>query len=87
VPVFVHPAHRPLYVVAKTAVPQLIWCISSSMGQVILRAWGIKNLDTVSPWDPQNITYSNSHNRYASNCLLLVGVLSHERGLQKFKIQ
>jgi hypothetical protein len=48
------------------------------VGQVILRAWGIKNLDTVSPWDPQNITYSNSHNRYASNCLLLVGVLSHE---------
>jgi hypothetical protein len=87
VPVLVHPAHRPLYVTAKTAAPQLIWGISSSVESMILHAWGIGNLDTVSPWDPQNITYSNSHNRYASNCLLLVGVLSHERGLQKFKIQ
>jgi hypothetical protein len=35
---------------------QLIWGISSMVASVILRTWGLGNLDTVSPWDPQNIT-------------------------------
>jgi hypothetical protein len=30
--------------------------ISSTVASAILLAWGIKNLDTVSPWDPQKIT-------------------------------
>jgi hypothetical protein len=48
--VLVHPAHRPLYVAAKTAAPQLIWGISSMVASAILRPLGIRNLDTVSPW-------------------------------------
>jgi hypothetical protein len=46
----------PLYVAAKTAALQLIWGISSTVASAILHAWGIKNLDTASPWDAQNIT-------------------------------
>jgi hypothetical protein len=49
VPVLVHPAHRPLYFAAKTATPRLIWGISSMVVSAILRAWGIRNLDTASP--------------------------------------
>jgi hypothetical protein len=44
-----------MYVAAKTATPQLIWGIYMVVS-TILRAWGIKNLDTTSPWDPQSIT-------------------------------
>jgi hypothetical protein len=61
-----------MYITAKTATPQLIWGISSTVVSVIIRAWGIKTLDTTSSWDPQNIMYLNSHNRYAPKCLLLV---------------
>jgi hypothetical protein len=56
VPVLVHPAHRPLYVAAKTAALQLTWGIPSTVASVILRVGRIRNLDTASPWDPQNIT-------------------------------
>jgi hypothetical protein len=49
VSVLVHPTHRPLYVAAKTAAPQLIWGISFIVASAILRVWGIRNLDTASP--------------------------------------
>jgi hypothetical protein len=44
-----------MYVAAKTATPQLIWGIYM-VASTILRAWGIRNLDTMSPRDPQSIT-------------------------------
>jgi hypothetical protein len=62
----------PLYVATKIAVPQLIWGISSTVASAILHAWGFRNLDYVSPWDPKNTTYLESHNRHASKCLSLV---------------
>jgi hypothetical protein len=49
VPILVHPAHRPLYIAAKTAAPQLIWGISSTIASAIFHPWVIKNLDTASP--------------------------------------
>jgi hypothetical protein len=34
----------------------LICGISSRVVSVILRTWGIRNLDTASPWDPRTTT-------------------------------
>jgi hypothetical protein len=65
----------------------LIWGISSTVASVILRAWGIRNLDTTPPG-----IHRTSRNRRAttgtppSACShLLVDVVPHERGLKKFK--
>jgi hypothetical protein len=41
--------HMPLYVLARTVLPQLIWGTASKGASVILQAWGIKYLTTASP--------------------------------------
>jgi hypothetical protein len=67
-----HPEHSPLYVLARTELPQLIWGTTSKGASAILRAWGIRYLTTTSPCELQNNTNPNSHNRYASNNLSTV---------------
>jgi hypothetical protein len=68
-----HPKHRPLYVPARTELPQL--GVSA-----ILRVWGIKYLATTSLGELQNNTNPNNHNKYASkNPLTISGSVSSAR--------
>jgi hypothetical protein len=55
----------PLYALARIELPQLIWGATSKGASAILRAWGVRYLATASPWELQNNTNPNNHNRYA----------------------
>jgi hypothetical protein len=60
-----HPQAHAL-VRARKNCPQLIWGRMSKGASAILQAWGIRYLATASPWELQNNTNTNNHNRYAS---------------------
>jgi hypothetical protein len=66
------PEHRPLYVPARTELPQLIWGTTCKGASAILRVWGIRYLATASPCELQNGMNPNSRNRYASKNLSTV---------------
>lgn len=59
---FATPSHRPMYVTANTAAPQLTWGVMQGES-VVAQAWRIRYLNTEFPCDPQNMTYPNNHSR------------------------
>jgi hypothetical protein len=65
-------ATNPLYALARTELPQLIWGTTYKGASAILRAWGIRYLATVSTCELQKNTNPNSHNMYASKNLSTV---------------
>jgi hypothetical protein len=73
-----------VYVSAKTAAPKLICGISSRVVSVILRTWGS---GTLTPRPPGTHEQPQQVRHQVCVARLLVSVVSHVRGLQKFKIQ